>query len=322
MCIFSQPVQSVSQTRIFARAMSDGWQYLVYQMKFQSQTLNAMILPLPIQLPANEDDSLEFISLKQYDDFFTDLDRLFPIVLPTAPATRGAVGAMNDAPINLKVHDVGDFVASFVPTMSDFGRLDPQFRVPAESWEQIPRYSDYGFAVFQLKSLAGKPHPMAFKFKSRLNATGQSSVFFPTVHIHDGQVHDREQFDHRLYLQASEFDEACGRYVERGYSVQDQTTGYVRSKWAAARHCDIQSSEGILNAQGLVHRKDMKGHFANSDVIVDLTQPKKSAGLGPVGMWGTTALAAVAGMTGMKWFFDRRDQVNQQLVSDMNTDQP
>ena len=41
MCIFSQPVVSVTDTNIFARLLPDGWQYLVYQMKFETKTNNA-----------------------------------------------------------------------------------------------------------------------------------------------------------------------------------------------------------------------------------------------------------------------------------------
>ena len=57
----------------------------------------------------------------------------------------------------LKVHSVGKFVASFVPSQSDFDRLDPQFVIPKESWAKLPEYQDFGFAVFQLKELSGYP---------------------------------------------------------------------------------------------------------------------------------------------------------------------
>lgn len=212
---------------------------------------------------------------------------------------------------------MGEFVASFVPSISDFDRLDKQFRIPAESWDKIPVYSDYGFAVFQLKSLAGKPHPMAFKFKSRLSVDRPGSIFFPTVHIHDGEVHKREKFDHTLYLQSPEFDSACGRYIERGYSVKDEVTGYVRSKWASIRHCDPRKSEGLLNPQGLVHRRRMRGLLKNTDVIVDAGAVTKQATMLPLGRYSVTALAAVCGVTGMKWFFNRRERVaEQQAVSE------
>ncbi len=50
MCCFAQSVQSVANTRIFARLTGQGGQFLVYQMDYQSLTPNAMILPLPAAL--------------------------------------------------------------------------------------------------------------------------------------------------------------------------------------------------------------------------------------------------------------------------------
>ncbi len=38
----------------------------------------------------------------------------------------------------LSVQQVGDYIASFVPTMADFSRLDPQFLIPKETWDKIP----------------------------------------------------------------------------------------------------------------------------------------------------------------------------------------
>jgi hypothetical protein len=80
---------------------------------------------------------------------------------------------------------VGNFVASVVPTVEDFRRLDPQFSISPEIWGKIPDYQDYSFVVFQLEELKGRPHPMAFEFETR----HQENLFFPTVHIHDGEVH-------------------------------------------------------------------------------------------------------------------------------------
>lgn len=40
---------------------------------------------------------------------------------------------------------------------------------------------------------------MAFSFPS----ARAGHLFFPTMHIHDGEVHEKEDFDHTLYCQAS-----------------------------------------------------------------------------------------------------------------------
>jgi hypothetical protein len=272
-----------------------------------------MVLPLPVQLPATDDESLEFISLQQHDRFFEDLNNGLP--LAAYPQARGVDFVAESKP-TLEVHDVGDFIASFVPRIGDFDRLDEQFRIPQESWDKIPRYSDYGFAVFQLKSLQGKPHPMAFKFRSRLNQPAGSSIFFPTVHIHDGQVHKREEFDHTLYLQDAVFDDTCGGYKQRGYSVTDPATGYVRSKWPAGKFCDIDASCGIVDGEALVHRLEMRGRLDNVDVLASLhpSDFKKQSGILP---WlGLPITVGVAGFFGLKWFFDRRDQVAQKSAAE------
>jgi len=187
MCCFAQPVLFVGSTRIFCRPTNRQTQFVVYQMEYQSETPNAIILPLPVKLPSTEQD-IRFIDLSENDDFFEELATAFPYIhrlsigCSSGPATT-------DAAAELTVHSVGSFIASFVPRVSDFDRLAPQFAIPSETWGKITEYADYGFVVFQLAELSGKPHPMAFEFPSRTK-----DVFFPTVHIHDGEVHEREQF--------------------------------------------------------------------------------------------------------------------------------
>ena len=92
-----------------------------------------------------------------------DADRL--------PRPRAAAARAKDdspkpqaSPPKLKVVEVGSFVASFVPAVKDFSRLDEQFRLPDGTWDKLPQYKDYGFAVFKLKKGEQKVHPMAFEF--------------------------------------------------------------------------------------------------------------------------------------------------------------
>lgn len=198
MCIFAQPVISVNNTQIFARQSGKGTQFLAYQMNYESRDRNAMILPVPIKQPAR-DDFLRFIDLKNYEAFFNDLADGFPFY---SPPSIGCSAPFDPASRNdLEVFNVGNYIASFVPSLSDFDRLDPQFKLPNETWATIPAYERFGFAVFQLAAGSLKPHPMAFEFE-----TDRSDLFFPTVHIHDGTVHDSEDFDHVLYMQHAGLD--------------------------------------------------------------------------------------------------------------------
>ena len=209
----------------------------------------------------------------------------------------------------LEVQQVGDFIASFVPTMADFGRLDKQFRVPQQSWDKIPKYHDYGFAVFQLQNLRGKPHPMAFKFRSRLHTgDGSAELFFPTVHIHDGEVHAREHFDHTLYLQDAAFDKACGQYQQRASLVRDKATGYVRSKWKAREFANLKLAQGVLNPSLLVHQRSMRGKLRNEDVLVARSTPGSRGRFGQ-STFGGLSLGAVG--LAAYWFLERRQKLRQ-----------
>jgi hypothetical protein len=300
MCCFAQPVLSVSGTQLFARLSSQGRQWLVYQMEYESAVPNAMILPLPVALPSKE-DSVRFVSLEKYEDFFIDLDRAFPE--PTPPPAWFAGDSVSAAAPGrtLEVHQVGDYVASFVPTVNDFSRLDPQFVIPKSTWELIPGYTDYGFAVFQLKALKAKAHPMAFEFATRW----PNRLFFPTVHIHDGEVHELEEFDHTLYLQHSGFDRVVGPY-DRPWT-KDATTGMVRSKSRAGDWCRTPLTSGIVEPDLLLHRLEMRGRLKNEDFIQNVSAERTGAWRQPRSLldWWP-ALPALAGAAGIGWLIRRR----------------
>lgn len=171
-----------------------------------------MILPLPVS--SHAEDAVKFITLDGYPEFFKDMEKGFPKVHPKGLLSRGIVTLAAAPPRLLEVHEVGDFIASFVPTLADFERLDPRFRLPPGTWEQLPQYRDWGFAVFQLKAGAAKTeadarriHPMAFHFPTRM----PESLYFPTLHIHDGKVSQQADFDHVLYFQGEPFAEFAHR---------------------------------------------------------------------------------------------------------------
>ena len=201
MCCFSRPVDSVSATNIFARSGAGGRQFVVYSMTLRAKEDLAMVLPLPVK-PGSGEKAVAFIDLQGYPDFFKDLAKGFPAVeqIPGGAFSR-SFGA--EPPAKLDVITVGNFEASFVPTVADFARLDERFRLPAGTWEKLPAYKNHGFAIFKLKSGSAKVHPMAFSFP-RANP---AELFFPTVHIHDGEVHERADFDHVLYSQRGPADQ-------------------------------------------------------------------------------------------------------------------
>jgi hypothetical protein len=249
MCCFSKPVDVVADTNIFARASKDGRQFLVYSMRFKSGEDLAMILPIPTPKDSAE-DAVKFISLQKYDAFFDDMRKGFPV--PPPPRAKDKDDAnLGPAQGGLAVVEVGDFVASFVPAIKDFARLDERFRLPAGVWDKLPQYKEFGFAVFKLKKPkegTSKVHPMAFEFPR----ADKRVLFFPTVHIHDGKVSEKAKFDHSLFCQSA--DEAPLKWEE--------------SPGLAESFVKVNSAEGIVDGNAHVYRKLMKGTFDNKDVLV------------------------------------------------------
>ena len=197
MCCFSSPPKSVASTKILSRVDGDR-QFIAYEMQFSASKELAMILPIPI-VPGCPENSVNFISLIDYKTLFSDLHSWFN------PRPKGrrvkSKPAARSVDLQLVVHSVGAFEASFVPSIADFTRLDPRFRINAQIWNTWSQYADYGFAVFKLK--AGdhqQVHPMAFSFTTR----EPSQSFFPTLHIHGEEATSHETFDHDLYLQVRE----------------------------------------------------------------------------------------------------------------------
>jgi hypothetical protein len=155
----------------------------------------------------------------------------------------------------LEVVTVGNFEASFVPTVNDFVRLDERFRLPTGTWAGIPGYQNYGFAVFKLKAGAMTVHPMAFSFPRK----DAGSLFFPTVHIHDGKVHAKAGFDHVLYCQPH------GDYYPAFASKWEESHGQ------ASQFMDIPESKGIVQADQHCYKLEMHGTLPNRDTTLKLS---------------------------------------------------
>jgi hypothetical protein len=247
MCCFSRPVDLVANTNIFARAGKDGRQFLVYSMTLSAKDDLAMILPIPTPKDAKEDD-LKFINLEKYADFFKDMLAGFPV---PKPPRGGDKDKSDDKSNTLKVVEVGSYEASFVPQIKDFTKLDERFRLPTDVWEKLPQYKESGFAVFKLKKGASKVHPMAFDFP-RANA---KKLYFPTVHIHDGKVHEKADFDHWLFCQVGE-------------GAATDILKWEESPQPAGLFMKIDKAEGLLLKDAHCYRLRMKGELKNEDVLV------------------------------------------------------
>ncbi|MFN8597314.1 MAG: hypothetical protein U0559_14180 [Anaerolineae bacterium] len=248
--MFSGNVRSVAETNIFVRASTVGKQFVVYSMKYEAANDLAMILPLPTP-PASPEDAVRYIDLSGYADFFRDMRSGFVV------ASRGTLGVGQFAlqAAKLKVHEVGSFEASFVPTLADFERLDERFRLPGKVWDKLPQYADYGFAVFKLKPGARSVHPMAFEFPRR----DPNVLFFPTVHVHQGKVEKRAKFDHALYAQTAH--RALGWQISRTWDEEARPR-------LAGDFMQIDRCAGLIDAEQPVLFQSIKGVRTNTDITL------------------------------------------------------
>jgi hypothetical protein len=77
-------------------------------------------------------------------------------------------------------------------------------------------------------------------------------LFFPTVHIHDGKIHEKAGFDHSLFCQVA----------------SDPPTRWDESEHLADQFVKVKETQGIVDGNAHVYRKLMKGTFDNKDVLV------------------------------------------------------
>ena len=94
-----------------------------------------------------------------------------------------------------------------------------------------------------------KVHPMAFEFPR----ADKGVLFFPTVHIHDGQVHAVADFDHLLYCQRNAGE------------MKPRLRQWTESPALAGTFVDAKKSEGIVDAGQHCYRLSMQGALKNQD---------------------------------------------------------
>lgn len=245
MCCFSRDVKEVKNTRIFARVGPQGNQVLIYQMSIRADEDVAMVLPIPVKAGQGE-KAVRFFDLTGYPQVFEDLHKGFPVPSPTYDAGPFG-GPVPAGRAVLSVVSVGAYDASYVPSIADFSRLDERFRLSADVWPQLPGYRDFGFAVFKLKAGKAQVHPMAFSFPT----ARPKDLFFPTLHIHDGKIHEKEHFDHTLYCQSSGQDLAL----------------WEESQQPAVTFAKCGLTHGMVRPDQHVYRRSLQGKLVNADIV-------------------------------------------------------
>lgn len=276
MCCFSAMVEHVAATKIFARpSVNAGGQLLVYSMNYQAASELAMVLPLPTP-PAPREDAIRFYDFSGYPDFFAALASGYKL-RPRSDMTM--LGASAHRP--LIVHTVGSFEASFVPTVHDFNRLDARFRLSDAVLSQLTDYADYSFAVFKLKPGNLQVHPMAFEFARR----DEAFLYFPTLHVHDGEVHATAEFDHDLYCQLRDTPVA---FFRSAWRRDDAVVSAIRQLWEisgstydfwwpgidgwngspAKKFVDVDKAQGFVEPNHVVFHRRLAGIGPNRDIRI------------------------------------------------------
>jgi hypothetical protein len=96
-------------------------------------------------------------------------------------------------------------------------------------------------------------HPMAFSFPRR----HPSVIYFPTLHIHDGKIHEQAEFDHILYCQAGGLDDGD----LEGWEVSTRIAKEVMNKIAYKKY-------DIIDPYLRVARREIIGIRENADTLV------------------------------------------------------
>jgi hypothetical protein len=251
MCVFTSEASEVHDTRIFSRVDATT-QFLAYDMRVALRSEGAMVLPLPVH-PVSR--TLEFVDLSDYSEFFRDMDLCFPP--PELDLTDESVAVAAGSAKPLPVEQVGAFEASFVPSEREWGRLEPRFRLSDKVWNALPDYSEFGFAVFKLRSGSeNRVHPMAFRFAT----SDPERAYFPTIHVHDGNVHTEAEFDHALYLQSAAHHDEW---------FPGELLPAKRMRFRNLLHRD--ATRGLVLKDIPLWKKELRGSLPNQDTWVSLT---------------------------------------------------
>lgn len=193
MCIISASVNSVSNTKIFVAPYDDDHrQIIVYSNEVDTHVRNnTMILPVP------NPQSVELLDFSHYPQFFSDCAASFRDMGSRSFALANSLS--RSAPSDpLPVFNVGSYIATIVPSVSEFRRLDTNhFTINDEVSAMLSRQYDptFGFIVCKLRIGSHRYHPFAYTHYIH----DSHHVFVPTYHYHPHGGGHRADWDHRIY---------------------------------------------------------------------------------------------------------------------------
>ncbi len=264
MCIFRSSVVNVAKTNIFVAACDDSTrQITVYQNVVKSTKENAMILPVPLTGSA---DDIELLDLKAEKDFFKDMYNLFPLEESEAEDDRPKAKAKGKGKAMLPVYKVGDYDVTIVPDTDSFNQVDDDAftlnkRIVGMLMYLYPENFAFLVCKFGGDSKEKHMHPLGY-IHDRVDG---ANLFVPTVHIHDGEMHAEEHFDHRIYS----FNTSMDNKADAG----DETLQKMYDTYTFLQRLDVQSHADLNN----LYLYEIEGSHENKDIRMQVigNTPKK-----------------------------------------------
>jgi hypothetical protein len=98
---------------------------------------------------------------------------------------------------------------------------------------------------------------MAFSFRTR----DPSTLFFPTVHVHDGRFHEEAEFDHIFYTQNE---------PKRARARSWPTEFWMPGSEAASRYLSVRHTHSLVNPNAQCLQASLVGAWRNSDILVPI----------------------------------------------------
>ena len=217
MCIFTLPVERVSNTRIAVGAVDAKRQLTVYQNEtVTSMPGTAMVLPVPNASLVN------MVDLSKNKWSFDDLDKVFFPRPVSGGGGFGAFGEKNDNSwsFTLPVTKCGGYLVSVVPSLSDLKRIDVNvFTLPADIEQVLQRHytEGFGFVVCTFQKGETKGHPIAYTH----SLTNDGKLFIPTRHEH-GELNKLADAPLGQVVHSNVFCDVCKAAASTfGFATQD-----------------------------------------------------------------------------------------------------
>jgi hypothetical protein len=189
MCLISQEVETVNDTKIFCGLNSNkNKQITVYSNTVNNiSNNNAMVLPVPFP------DSVNFHNLENYKKFFEDCEECFYLQQSKSFGSRGittnSYDSYNSKSAPLKVFDVGSYKVSLAKNLNDLKRVNKSVFDLSTGLDEILRknYANphFGFIICKLSEGNESYHPFAYSHN-----IFNKKVFIPTKHYHNENTSD------------------------------------------------------------------------------------------------------------------------------------